>query len=149
MSEKWIAVWTNAVNWVLIFVGWLVVYKITLRQERRKEKREAAHKICVELRELERQAINFHTAQEHDIRNATDLRQSVGRLIRHLQRAPLKELEISNQHLIELRQSITRQNADPSDFSAQTADSVLIQKIRDATSDLIEVIENCREIKWK
>lgn len=69
--------WTSAVSWGLIFLGWFVVHKTTLRQERRKEKRETAHKVCIELRELERLAINFHTAQEHDSRNATDLRQSV------------------------------------------------------------------------
>ncbi|MDP2265220.1 MAG: hypothetical protein Q8J70_01585, partial [Thiobacillus sp.] len=126
-----------------------VVHKTTLRQERRKEKREATHKVCIELRELERLAINFHVAQEHDSRNATDLRQSVVRLIRHLQRAPLTELEIPNQSLILLRQSITRNNADPSDFSAQAPDSDLVRNIRDATSDLIEVIEDGRERKWK
>lgn len=149
MSEACSDGWTNAVSWGLIFLGWFVVHKITLRRERRKEKREAAHKICIELCELERLAINFHTAQVHDSRNATDLRQSVVRLIRHLQREPLTELKISNQSLILLRQSITRQNADPSDFSAQTADSDLVRNIRDATSDLIEVIEDGRERVWK
>ncbi|MHB1174793.1 MAG: hypothetical protein ACYCZJ_06690 [Sulfuriferula sp.] len=149
MSDACVAGWTNAVSWGLIFLGWFVVHKITLRQERRKEKREAAHKVCIELRELERLAINFHTALGHDSRNATDLRQGVARLISHLQRAPLKELEIRNQSLIQLRQSITRKNADPSDFSAQTADSDLVRNIRDAISDLIEVIEDSRERKWK
>lgn len=149
MSDKWIGALSNIISWFFILLGWLVVHKITLKQERRKERREAAHTICMELRELEHLAINFHTAREHDIRNATDLRQSVERLIRHLQRSPLTELEISNQCLIQLRQSITLQNADRRDFSAQNADSDLIRNIRDATSDLIEVIEDNREIKWK
>lgn len=149
MSEPCSDGWTNAVSWGLIFLGWVVVHKSTLSHERRKEKREAAYKVCTELRDLERQAINFHTAQKHDSRNATDLRQNVVRLIRHLQRAPLTELEIPNQGLIRLRQSITRQNADPSNFTTQAADSDIVRNIRDAVSDLIEIMEESRERKWK
>jgi len=50
--------------------------------------------------------------------------------------------------MIQFRRSITRQNIDPSDFAAQTADAVLVRDIRNAVTDLIESIEDQREHKW-
>lgn len=140
--------WTSLVTWVLVFVGWFAVHKTTLSRERRKEKREVAWQICIEFRTTERSAIDFHTAQSHDNRKATDLRQDIERLIRRLQRAPLSELDIPFRCMIRFRQSITRQNVDPSDFAAQATDSDLVQNIRDTTTDLIEAIENRRNHCW-
>lgn len=148
MAELCSVSWTNLVTWVLVFVGWFVIHKATLSRERRKEKREASRQFCIELRAAERLAIDFHTAQSHDDRKATDLRQDVDRLILQLQRAPLAELEIPLQRMIQLRRSITRQNADPSDFAAQATNSNLVRDIRNATTDLIEDIEDRRDHCW-
>lgn len=148
MAEPCNSGWISVVTWILVFGGWFFVHKATLRRERRKEKREAAKQVCGELRLVERSAIDFHTAQTHDSRRATDLRQEVERLSLQLQRAPLSELEIPLSRIIQLRRNITRKNVDPSDFAAQTADSDLVRDIRNAATDLIEVIEGEREKRW-
>lgn len=149
MTESCSNDWADIITWAMVFGGWFIVHKTTLSRERRKEKREVAHKVCSELRSLECQALDFHTAQSHDSRKATDLRQDVDRLIRQLQRPPLSALGIPLQSLIQLRRSITRQNADPSDFFCQTADSELVQNIRNAITDLIGDIGDRREQHWK
>lgn len=82
MTEACSSDWADIVTWAMVFGGWFFVHTTTLSRERRKEKREVAHKICSELRSLECQALDFHTAPSHDSRKATDLRQDVDRLIR-------------------------------------------------------------------
>lgn len=148
MADPWTFGWSSVVTWTLVFGGWFVVHQATLSRERRKEKREAARQICIDLRLAERLAIDFHTSPSHDSRKATDLRQDIERLILQLQRQPLAELGIPLSRMIQFRRSITRQNIDPSDFAAQTADAILVRDIRNAVTDLIESIEDQRENKW-
>jgi len=139
---------TNLVTWVLAFGGWYAVHKATLSRERRKEKREAASQVCIDLRAVERLAIDFHSAEQRNSRTATDLRQDTERLILRLQRKPFAELSIPLYRLIQLRRSISRHNMDPCDFSCQAPDSELVREIRNAVTDIIESIEDRREQCW-
>ena len=139
---------SGLVTWVLAFGGWFAVHKATLSRERRKEKREAAKEICATLRVIERNAIDFHTAENHSSRAANDLRQDTERLILQLQRKPLSELKIPLSRMIQFRRSITRHNIDPSDFSCQPPDSELVREVRNAVTDVVESIEERREQYW-
>jgi len=65
-----------------------------------------------------------------------------------LQRTPLSDMKIPLRRMIQFRQSITRLNIDPSDFTVQKADSILVRNIRDSVTDLVEDIEGCREQRW-
>lgn len=140
--------WPNAVTWVLLFFGWLVVHRATLTRERRKEKRETANFAVNELREIENEAFGFHTADSFDDRNGSALRQRVERLINRLQRPPLSTLSISVGRMVALRSSITLNNADSSNFAPQTPNSQILQGICDAVDDLIEEIEAARDKCW-
>jgi hypothetical protein len=139
---------SSIITWALVFGGWWVVHKATLSRERRKEKRETAHQICIDLRAVECLAIDFHTAQNHDSRKATDICQDTERLVLQIQRTPLSELSIPLYRWTHLRRSITLHNVDPSDFSPRPANSELIRDIRNAVTDVIDAIEERREQCW-
>jgi hypothetical protein len=140
--------WPNAVSWVLLFFGWLVVHWATLARERRKEKRETANCAINELREIEKEAFGFHTADSFDDRKGSALRQRVERLINRLQRSPLSTLGIPVGRMIALRSSITLNNADFSNFTSQKSDSKILEGICGAVDDLIEEIEAARDRCW-
>jgi p-aminobenzoyl-glutamate transporter AbgT len=140
--------WPNAVTWVLLFFGWLVVHRATLARERRKEKRETANCAVNELREIEKEAFEFHAAESFDDRKGSALRKRVERLINQLQRPPLVALGIPVGRMIALRSSITLNNADLSNFTPQKSDSLILQSICDAVDDLIEEIEASRDKCW-
>lgn len=140
--------WSGTITWVLVFAGWVFVHQATLSRERRREKRESALSICACIRELEAAAIDFHTADHFDGRKATDLRQQIARIILQLQSRPLSELRIPLHRMTNLRQRLTRHNADPSDFVSQAADSEIVYEIRNAVTDLIASIDDERERQW-
>ena len=140
--------WSGIITWAILFLGWFVVHKVTLIRERRKEKRETAKQFCTDLRELEIAALDFHTADNRNGRKATDLRQQVERVILQLQRKPLSQLNVPLSRMVVLRQRITRNNMDPSDFGSKLADDLFIYEIRNAITDLIASVEDEREKLW-
>lgn len=140
--------WPQLVTWGGVIVGWFVVHKATLKRERRKEKREIAAKVCTNLASLQVSAIDFHTGSHCELRKSTDIAQHVAEILDSLQRAPMIELDISLVHRVALRQAITKQNIDPSDFSSQTPDSVIVLEIRDAVLEMIAAIDEARERVW-
>src|SRR5689334_10731024 len=91
MTTPW---WANLVTWVLILVGWYIVHLATLERERRKERRELVQLTLEALRELEADAAKYHTAATFDSIALDALVYKTGRIIRSLQRVPLKELQI-------------------------------------------------------
>lgn len=141
--------YANIVTWCVVFLGWYAVHQATLVRDRRKEKREISAKLCTSLIELQSAAIDFHTASQCDVRQSTDLAQQVERAVLQLQKLPLNELSIPLSRMIALRQRITRQNIDLTDFASQPADSQIIFEIRNAVTDMIFAIEDARERVWK
>lgn len=138
----------QAVTWLLVVLGWLVVHRKTLERERRKEHREASQRIVNELREIEQEATAFHRSQQFDGDRAESLMWRVTRAIKSLQRPPLSTLQINISCLSQLRRSITLRNFDASSFSTQQASSEIVKDIRYATDDLIEEIEAARDRKF-
>lgn len=141
--------WSNVPTWLIVFGGWFAVHKMTLRRERRKEKRELAKAICSDIREVEQTALNFHCGAHFDARTYSDIREHVDRILLHLQKAPLSELKIETSLMVALRQSITLQNTDPSDFMSKMPDDDLIRDVRSAVFDLIVSIDTNRDKIWE
>ena len=141
--------WTQAVTWIVVFLGWYAVHKAALNRDRRKEKREISAKVCANLTELQAAAIDFHTADHCDVRKSTDLAQQVERIVEQLQKAPMQELKIPLIQRVTLRQRITKKNIDPSDFLPQMPDSPIVIEIRNAVTDTISAIEDARERVWE
>jgi len=141
--------WTQIVTWLIVVGGWYTVHKAALHRDRRKEKRDISAKVCSSLSELQTAAIDFHTAPHCDVRKSTDLAQQVEQLAIQLQRCPMNELDLPLGRIVTLRQRITRQNIDPTDFSPQMPDSPIVLEIRNAITDIVGAIEGAREDKWK
>lgn len=141
--------WSSVVTWSLVLLGWFAVHTATLARDRRKEKREAAERICEALLNAQAAAIDFHTSKIFDQCKSIDLAQLVERIIIQLQVTPLSELDTPKSRLVSLRQSVTQRNIDLSDFAPQSPDSELLLSIRISVSELVLYIETRREVVWK
>lgn len=133
------------ITWLLIIVGWLVVHFTTLKRERRKENREAALKIVEEIKILEGMAVRFHSSEKFVHQDCDSLIWQINRIIRKLQRPPLKYLHIRIELMTRFRQNLT-QNTDISTFSTQAHDGEVILNIHEITDELIDEIEAGRDI---
>ena len=60
----------------------------------------------------------------------------------------MSALDIPIGKMVRLRKSITLNNSEPSSFSPQKIDSIVLSEIRAATDDLIDAIELKREDHW-
>ncbi len=137
---------TSIVTWLIVLGGWIVVHSATLARERRKEKRDAANTLIEAIKAVEQFAVCFHTAEKYDSSASDALIWRVSRLIRILQRPPLKAMDIPLNLMVRFRKGITLKNIDPSSFTTQTYHSDLIRDIRNATDEMIESIEAARDV---
>lgn len=140
--------WGSAFTWVLVFVGWCVVHQATLARDRRKEKRDVSARFCSDLLKLQADAIDFHTADKYDSRKSHDVAQQVDRIVGQLTKVPLVELNVPYERFIALRQAITMNNSEASDFKPQPLDALLVFDIRNAVMDLVDAVEEARETRW-
>jgi hypothetical protein len=131
----------NIVTWILVIIGWIVVHYLTLTRDRRKEKRELAKITVANLINLEKEAVDFHCADQFDEHARESLLWKTGRINRLLSREPFNELKLNLVLMKKLRQCITLNNADRTGFSSQSVYSSLILDIRHTVDDLIYEIE--------
>lgn len=140
--------WSNVVTWGLVLAGWVVVHKMTLFRERRKENRDAVTRFIDEMKAVEDMAIRFHTADKFDAEGSHSLICRVGRLNRMLQRQPLKALNMSLALMIRFKKGLTLKNTDASSFKMHGHHSDLVVGIRDVTNDMLEAIEAAKNEKF-
>lgn len=139
---------TNIATWLIVLIGWIVVHLATLSRERRKEKRDAANSIIEELKIVEQLAVVFHTAEKYDSGASDTLIWRVSRVIRTLQRPPLKILDVPLNLMVRFRKGITLRNIEPSTFSTQTYHCDLVRDIRTVTDEMVESIEASRDANF-
>lgn len=139
--------WSNVITWFIVAIGWYAVHRATLSRERRKEQREATQKAIEEIKQIEKSALDFHMANGHSQQEADTLTSRIDRILRLIQRPPLKALEAPVMPMVKFRKSITLTNFDSSGFSTQHAESELLYAIRCATDDFTTAIETQRDLK--
>ena len=140
--------WQLLVTWVLVLGGWYVIHLATLSRERRKERRDAAKLATDALSNLAVEAREFHSASTFDPDKLDLLIYKTQRIIRSLQRMPLRDLDLSILKMVRLRKSISLTNTDSSSFATQNTLSPFLLEIRAATDELIDAIEERRETRW-
>ncbi len=140
--------WVSVVTWIVVAIGWFVVHSASLARERRSEKRDEAKGVVTDLRELEKEASDFHGAESFDEFKASNLTLKCDRLIKVLQRVPFNELKLDPALLSALRRSITCNNIDRTAFEMQSANSETQRNIRIATDDLIDAVEIAKARYW-
>jgi hypothetical protein len=126
-------------------LGWLVVHKTEIGRERRKEKREAVTRIIDEIKEIEHQAIAFHSSQNHSAEGSDSLICRIARVKLCLQRPPLSSLKIPLPLLVRFKKTFTLKNTDASSFVRQEYHGELIVGIRRITDEMIEAVEAARD----
>lgn len=140
--------WPSVITWGLVLAGWFAVHLATLARERRKERREVVKVAIDALRQLELEALQFHSAPKFDSVTANNLIYKTGRIIRSLQRPPLNALDIPLSRMVKVRKAVTLNNADPSSFQPQQVNSQLLTDLRAAIDDLADAIEAARDNRW-
>lgn len=141
--------WPDVVTWLLVLAGWLVVHRTELEHERRKEKREAATRIVNEVKDLEGQAIAFHSSREYSAEDSDSLTWRIVRLNRRLQRPPLNNLNIPLALMVRFKKAFTLKNTDASSFVPHEYHDELIVGIRRITDEMIEALEAARDREFK
>lgn len=141
--------WSNVVTWFLVLVGWFVVHRTELAQERRKENREAVTRIIDEIKELEGRAIGFHSSEKYSAEDSEWLTWRIVRLNRCLQRPPLNSLKIPLALMVRFKKAFTLNNTDPSSFAPKEYHGDLIVGIRRITDEMIEAVEAARDREFK
>lgn len=141
--------WADIVTWVLVLGGWGVVHLTDLSHERRKEKREAVARIIDEIKDIESNAVAFHSSESHCAQASNSLTWRVGRLNRCLQRPPLNSLNIPLPLMVRFKRALILKNTDASSFVSQANYGELIVDIRQITDDMIEAVEAARDRKFQ
>ena len=138
----------GSIPWVLVLLGWLIVHKLTLNRDRRKEKRAIADQIIEKLQKLEVLTVNFHTSNTFDALKAEEVSLNIERVIRSIQCTPMDEIAVPTSYLVCLRQAMTRKNFDISDFITQSHGSEILRNIRVVVDDLTSQIESRKNKNW-
>ena len=133
---------------MLVLGGWYAVHIATLSRERRKERRDASKAAIDELGKLAVEARKLHSAATFDVNQADLVIYKTQRIIRALQRPPLLDLDLSISKMVRLRKSITLNNTDASSFCSQCTYSPILLEIRAAIDELIESVEERRDVRW-
>jgi hypothetical protein len=123
--------WAQTVTWILVITGWWLVNRQNNIREKRKEIRTLLDKIQNTLDEIESQAIKYHTAEKSDDL-AFALKRSLNKKFPNkLAILKLRDLEVENCYLFlkQLRQAITLENFDTSDFEIKKISDDLVKNI--------------------
>lgn len=149
MAYESVVDWADIVTWLLVLAGWSAVHLIELSHERRKEKREAVTRTINEIKEIENDAISFHSSEIYCAQASDSLTWRVVRLNRCLQRPPLTSLDIPLPLMVRFKKALTLKNTDASSFVSQAYHGELIVDIRKISDEIIEGIEAARDRKFQ
>lgn len=135
----------NGATWALVLLGWYVVHRTTLLRERRKENRESVAQLIHDIKATEELAVRFNTAEQFEPLVSESVIWQTSRIIRTLQRKPLKDLNIPLTLMVKFRRGLTLMNTDASSFQTQTCNGDVVIGIRSITDRMIEAVEAARD----
>lgn len=128
-------------TWGLIVIGWVVVHYLSVIRDRHKDSRDMKDRLIKQIIDLEKEAIGFHQAAQHDSQKAMEILSTIQRVSSALNRAPISLLKLDPIYIKSLRRSITLSNFDPGKFKPQSTDSKIFSNISVSASNVIEAIE--------
>ncbi|WP_063030615.1 hypothetical protein [Pseudomonas yamanorum] len=133
-------IWFYPVTWALVIVGWLIVNWQNNRREERKEIRTALAKIFDDIDSLQREAITYHTAKRKNFNLETQIVMMESRLSEHLGYLRIRNSSYMDQYSLFV-DAITLDNFQSATFIRQAPSSLIIENIRDTSSDLESALE--------
>jgi hypothetical protein len=141
--------WTQIVTWVLVVGGWFFVNRQNNLRETRKEVRALLNSMLQDLRQLEKQALEYHCtkideAVAFDIRRLTKRLGSNIAILDHAD-VPTKQITIA---LVALRQATTRRNFQSSQGAIVARNHEIPRSIESAVASLEHEIEDAYSLKY-
>lgn len=132
--------WFYPVTWILVVVGWVIVNWQNNRREDRKEVRAALTKICLDIGELEKDGITFHTSRTQNYNLASKILLAQAKLSEHLSHLRIRRSSYFSE-LTAFTDAISLENFHDSKFVRQAISSPLVDNIRDTATELEAVLE--------
>lgn len=132
----------QAVTWLLVILGWIVVHYLTVVRERQKEVGDLKTQVVESILQVERDAIAFHQSAGHDSERARMLVTDLSRIGQAIANPPICMLCVHSRPVREFRKSVTLRNFDPTNFRSQHPSSRLVSEITRCADDLIAAIKN-------
>lgn len=145
MSDcNWLNWLGQAVSWLIVIVGWIVINHQNNQRETRKELRTAIDTVEKYILDTEKSAIQFHTAKYSES-TAKELMVEIDRIdsrIELISRATKDELTLKRA-FISFRQAITLYNFDRSNHQVESDQSEIIDNISGASNSIFQALEQC------
>ena len=135
------AVWTEAIPWIVAAIGWGATHLFSEARERRKEVRTQLDKLLERLAKLEEAARDFHTDESFDQKKSLSILSDIDRIERVLTRLTAIQVDNLVPVIILHRRAITFQNFDKTSFEKKDSSSEVISDINSATQDFEDEIE--------
>ncbi|NOQ64704.1 MAG: hypothetical protein GQ582_09355 [Methyloprofundus sp.] len=143
--------WAQIVTWLIVIAGWVFVNQQNNLREKRKEIRSLIDNLHVQLDDIEKKAVKYHTdegTKELAFQLKRDLNQKLRSKLKILELRDL-DLKKSSTYQKELRKAITLNNFDTNNFKSQLFSSEIIKDIWLAKDKLSHEIELCFSRKYK
>ncbi|MEG8233812.1 hypothetical protein [Pseudomonas orientalis] len=133
-------IWFYPVTWALVIIGWLIVNWQNNRREERKEIRTALSKIFDDVAALQNEAITYHTSASRNFNLETKIVMMESRLSEHLSYLRIRNSSYTSEYA-SFVDSIMLNNFESSTFFRQAPSSIIIESIRDTSSELESALE--------
>lgn len=133
----------SLVTWGLVALGWVIVSRQNDARETRKEIRSSLIDLYLFLDELEISAEKYHTSASADPLLSRDILRRIKQIHNRIKLTLMGEVPAKfEKQLARFRRAITLSNFDTRDFQQQDINSEILANIEDAKRDLITVLEN-------
>lgn len=133
--------WTVVAGWALIILGWLTNHWLSELRDRRKEIRAQLDALHELLQSILQDATAFHTGKEWDGSFVSKIKIQ----LRKLESSALRLSLVNDFHVgglvKQVRQAISLENFEPSDFISQNVASDLVLGIELAVEEMANVME--------
>ena len=140
--------YSNLVTWLLVLTGWFILFLQAQHTENRKETRVKLAQISENLNLLEEAAIEYHTSQTRNSKNAEKIRWILKTLSRDIKSSALKLPDSRKRVFREFKQSITLNNFDTADHSQLPIEDELIEEIKNCADELRDALEQSFSNKY-
>lgn len=126
---------------ILVVIGWAATHLLSEARERRKEVRARLDSAFQALQELQASAQCFHCAESFDRQQAQTLVTGIYSFQRMLARIAILDVNDLAPLIVGIRQRITLNNFEPSNFVQQGADSDIVRDIVGAVAELEDALD--------
>ena len=136
----------SGIGWLLIVLGWLVIYHFSERRDFRNDIKDVVERIAVLVDSIKEEAIQYHELQNHGKHLSATIKANLQSLSRYcdLLRPICEENRLDSQ-LIVFRQAITYENFDTASHVSWDIQSEKIQLISQTGDELITFVQ---EVYW-